>query len=522
MLIRRLAAAEKDSIELRPFMQKMVEQFPLDDQGAPEKPAAAPLPNGAAACWCRSADGALWLANDRGLVRIAEETYCRDNVQYFNAPRYLASNLVTAICPDEKNGVWVWTEAGISHLFYQEMTMAEKAAIYDARILERQTRHGFVAEPHFERENDFTAFRHFSSDNDGLWTAMYAAGACYEYAVTGSADALKRATVTTEAVLSLVDVTGIKGYFARSFVTKDEPLPEDGFWITKDDGEIIWKSDTSSDEVVGHFLIYLIAHDLLPDEALKAKIRRIAGEVAEYIIDNDYYFIDVTGRPTLWGNWNIDYFNGRGYEDTSLNAAELLTLVKVAAYLTGDERFEREYRKLAIDLGYADLCCTYLARKEETINYSDEELCYLTYLPLILLETDPALLKKYKDAMGEWWLNIQRELNPLWTYIYKLINPELDYDMEGCLWTLRRLPLDLREFAPGNENRADLIFEEKIDRFKKKQVLNLLAPDERRIMKWNGNPFNLGGGGNIKKEEPGTIFTLPYWLGRYYGFLKGE
>jgi len=23
-------------------------------------------------------------------------------------------------------------------------------------------------------------------------------------------------------------------------------------------------------------------------------------------------------------------------------------------------------------------------------------------------------------------------------------------------------------------------------------------------------------------EETGTIFTFPYWLGRYYGFLKGE
>ena len=522
MMTNSLRAAEKDSIVLKPFLQKMVDRFPVDSADVPAKPAAVPLPNGGADCWCVAADGAVWQANEKGLVRTAKEAYFRDSVQYFNAPRYLAEDRVTALLADDTNGVWAWTDSGVSHIYYQSMTMAEKAAIYDSRILTRQTRHGFVTSPYFKAEDDFEHFELETSDNDGLWTAMYAAGACYEYAVTGSEDALERATITTNAVLSLVDVTEIKGYFARSFIKKGEKLPSDGFWIVKDGGDTIWKSDTSSDEVVGHYLIYMLASDLLPDEALKAKIRRIAKEVTDYIIDNDYYFIDVTGRPTRWGTWNLDYSNGRGYEDTALNAAELISHIKVAAYLTGEERFEREYRKLAVDMGYADLCCAYFSRKEDYINYSDEELCYLTYLPLILLEKDPVLLAKYKDAMGQWWENISRELNPLWTYIYKLLVPEVDYDMEGCLWTLRRLPLDLREFAPNNGDRADIERIETADRHRNPQMLTLLAPDERRIMKWNGNPFNVNGGGNPRSEEPGTIFTLPYWLGRYYGFLKGE
>lgn len=521
MPLNKPSVAEKDIVTCKSFLQKVVERFELDDAALPTKPEANPLPNGAATCWCRAKDGALWQANERGLVRIAQEAYFRDDVQYMNAPRYLASNDVAAICPDEHNGVWVWTDAGVSHIFYREMTLEQKAAIYDARVPLRQVRHGFVTTPRLKRPGDFSEFTHESSDNDGLWTAMYAAGACYEYAVTGSADALQRATAATEAVLSLVDVTGIPGYFARSFVTDGETLPEDGFWITREGSDVIWKSDTSSDEVVGHFLIYLLAHEFLPDEALKAKIRRIAGEVADFIIDHDYYFIDVTGRPTLWGNWNLDYINGRGYEDTALNAAELLSHIKVAAYLTGEERFEKEYQKL-IDLGYVDLCCAYLSRKEPTFNYSDEELCYLTYLPLILLEEDPALLAKYREGMSQWWQNIQRELNPLWAYIYKLINPELDYDMEGCLWTLRRLPLDLRHFASHQDQRADLVFEDDMDRHGSHQTLTLLPPDERRIMKWNGNPFSLGSRGDELEEEPGTIFTFPYWLGRYYGFLKEE
>lgn len=519
-----LKASEKDAVKLGKYPQRFCDKFA---PGAPEIPAAlpengVPLPSGAAVCSCVTDDGALWLGNENGLVRYAPGAYFRDEVSYFSAPRYLADNDVKALLADG-SGVWVRTETGVSHIYDKPMTFAEKAAIYDARITERQTRHGFVTNAVLSAPGNFTSVKHYSQDNDGLWTAMYAVGACYEYAVTGSEDAHKRAVSAANAVLSLVDVTGIKGYPARSFILPDEELPKDGFWILNSDASVTWKSDTSSDELVGHFLLYLIASELLPDEDIKIRCRKAAADICDYIIANDYYLIDVTGKPTTWGNWNIKYFNSlRGYPDTCLNAAELLSHIKVAWHLTGEERFASEYRKLAYDLGYADLCVTYFERKTNTINYSDEELAYLTYLPLVLLEEDPHLRSRYRDGMSEWWVNIQRELNPLWTYIYKLMVPELDYDMEGCLWTLRRLPIDMFEYPIDNTGRKDIKILKERGRHREIQTDTLLAPDERPVMKWNGNPFRLTGGGNALSEEPGTVFTLPYWLGRYYGFLVEE
>ena len=41
-------------------------------------------------------------------------------------------------------------------------------------------------------------------------------------------------------------------------------------------------------------------------------------------------------------------------------------------------------------------------------------------------------------------------------------------------------------------------------------------------MKWNGNPFRIDGGGNGGGEDDGAFFLLPYWMGRYHGFLVGE
>lgn len=520
-MLQRNCVPQADSRSQAPFPQKYVDFYQVQSADVPAAllEARMPLPNGAGFS-CVAADGAVWIGNDDGLTRVCRERCFRDEVQYFNAPRWLPDNHVLALIPDGGSGVWVRTTSGAAHIYSREMTFEEKSAVYDARVPLRQSRHGFVADAHFKREGDYSDVSLYTSDNDGLWTAMYAAGACYEYVVTGSQNALDRALSATNAVLSLVDVTGIKGYFARSFVTREEGLPGDGFWLPTADGKLLWKSDTSSDELVGHNLIYLLAYELLPDEAVRSHILRAATEICDYIIANDYYLIDVTGKPTMWGNWNTDYFNGRGYSDTSLNAAELLSFLKVTAHITGEERFAKEYRKVAFDLGYADLCCTYLERKEETINYSDEELCYLTYLPLVLLETDEELRSKYRAGMSQWWQNISREANPLWTYIYKLAAPDAECDLDGCLWTLRRIPLDLRHLNPAMSDRHDLVISPELGRFDEKQIENLLAPDERRVSKWNANIFDLTDSGSALSEEPGTIFTLPYWLGRYYGFIK--
>ncbi|MBQ5973126.1 MAG: hypothetical protein IJL69_02905 [Oscillospiraceae bacterium] len=519
-MLNKYRAAEKDRIRVGTFWQKRVEQLAADDPRLAEHlPAAGtPLPSGAATCFVTTEDGAVWLGSDNGLTRCCEaEPYCRDRVQFFTAPRWLPDPKCLALAADGR-GVWVRTETGGARIWMEEITYETKAAEYDSRICRRQLRHDFVTEPHFAQKDDWDHWRVESSDNDGLWTAMYAAGACFEYAVTGSEDSHMRARRTVNAVLSLVDVTGRPGYPARSFVVPGEKVPEDGLWIPREDG-VIWKSDTSSDELVGHFMIYLLAHELLPDEDIRRRTAEAAAAIADHIMANGRYLSDVTGKPTRWGRWSKEYFDGFGHSDQALNAAELLAGLKVAAFLTGEPRFAEQYRSVALDDGYADIVCTYLESIEE-LNFSDEELGYLSYLPLVLLEDDPFLRGRYREAMGQWWQNIRREANPLWTYIYKLIAPEVDYDMESCLWTLRRMPWDMRYSSAAVETRADVTYVEDTDRFGKRQIVDLLAPDERRIMKWNSNPFVPESGGGFLAEEPGTVYTFPYWLGRYFGFIE--
>jgi len=47
-----------------------------------------------------------------------------------------------------------------------------------------------------------------------------------------------------------------------------------------------------------------------------------------------------------------------------------------------------------------------------------------------------------------------------------------------------------------------------------------LPADERPLGKWNSNPYRLDSSGEGRSEDDGAYFLLPYWMGRYYGFIE--
>jgi hypothetical protein len=71
-----------------------------------------------------------------------------------------------------------------------------------------------------------------------------------------------------------------------------------------------------------------------------------------------------------------------------------------------------------------------------------------------------------------------------------------------------------------NSPRADLKWDEDSERFGEKQVLDPLPFDERPMMKWNGNPLRLDGGGNGTAEEDPTMYLRPYGMGRFHGLIE--
>ncbi|HLJ45636.1 MAG TPA: hypothetical protein VKU01_06500 [Bryobacteraceae bacterium] len=465
----------------------------------------------------RSGD-AVWRGTQQGLIREASSAPLRDRIQFFAGKRYLPDDDVLALAPDGAGGVWAHTRTGYSHVELRPMSLEDKAAYFEERVRARHDRYGLVASSMLREPGNVKSNQLEPSDNDGLWTAMYAAAECFRYAVTKSPEALANARKSIDAVLFLEQVTGRPGFPARSYIRKGDWRPTDGVWHWTEDGKYEWKGDTSSDEIVGHFFVFGVAYDLLPDQELKARIAATARRIMDHIIEHGYHLVDVTGKPTTWGKWSREYFEGRGKSDSALNALELLCFLKTAYHITRDEKYEKEYRKVAFELKYAEQMTRYQEYRRE-INYSDEELAMLPFYLAFRYEEDPKLLGFYRSALGQWWDNIRREKNPLWTFIYETSNPAEHADLDSATWMLERIPMDLVEWTVVNSNRSDIRLDGGKDRFRKAQATTLLPPDERPVMKWNSNPFRIDGGNGGRGEDDGAFYLLPYWLGRFHGYL---
>jgi len=104
------------------------------------------------------------------------------------------------------------------------MTLAQKAQVFEERIRARHDRYGLTASSNLRVPGDLSSNVTRDDDNDGLWTAMYAAAECFRYAVTKSPEALANARKAVEAVLFLEEVAGRRGFPARSFIRKGDPI----------------------------------------------------------------------------------------------------------------------------------------------------------------------------------------------------------------------------------------------------------------------------------------------------------
>ncbi len=425
--------------------------------------------------------GAVWLGSDQGAARFDPNSSFRwDRWQYFYGRRWLLDNEVKNIYVEETGPgrkVWVRTKTGVSLIEWRPMTLEQKAKLFDERVEQRHVRHGMVAGTHLPVAGDLSTNVKGDNDNDGLWTAMYLGAEAFRYAATHDPDARAKARRSVRLLMRLEEITGKPGFYARSFVSMDEPRPRGGEWHPTPDGKWLWKGDTSSDESVGHYYGYALYYDLVAGETEKEQIRKVVARLTDHLIDDDYNLIDLNGKPTRWGEWSESFFKTEeGKYEAALRSIELLSFLKTAHHITGNKKYEDAYQDRG-RRGYAENMRLYRRWKGGgEINFSDDELAYLSYDPLLRYEKDPKLREIYLDSLRFTWSQIRSDMNPLWNYI---------------------------SVASGGGPMTEVV-----------------APDERSVSKWNGNPYHPDGGGNGNGEDDGAFFLLPYWMGRYHGWVK--
>jgi hypothetical protein len=465
-------------------------------------------------------DGRLWLATRQGAVCFQPDAPAPQQWFYFWGKRYLSDNHVAQIVA-EKDRAWIRTQTGVSRIEFRPCDLERKSGLFIERLQTRHNRYGYTADCELLRPGDTSSFRLTPSDNDGLWTAIYVTAECFRFAVTHSPEALRNARSSLAALLRLESITAIPGFPARALIQRGDYRAPEGEWHWTSDGEWEWKGDTSSDELVGHFLAYAVAYDLLPDESDRAAIRQAAGRIAGHLLDHGLELVGFGGRVTRWGKYSPAYFQtAEGKEDEALNSLELLSHLRVAYHTTGEPRFLNAYHELIQKRGYLENVMRGYCEASHEVNYSDEELAFLSFYPLLKYEDEPALRSRFQAALAFLWRSCEAERNPLWNFIYAASTGATDYDAPEALETLERIPLDTISWTVKNSQRVDLPRAPSSDRFRENQSLRALPPNERGVMKWNGNPFQLDCLSDGRSEDEGAFFLLPYWLGRFHKLLS--
>ncbi len=592
-----------EAIKLYPQLTRVVSHYKRFDievpkallESKPKKPDLTgfpyPLPQKKKdyTCFCQGENGVMWYGSNGGVTRYNPNAESlADVIMYFSAKRDLPDNNVAALVSDGNNGVWVLTDNGVTHIKMVLMSMEEKANILLQESLEIVQRHGMFSQKKLSEAGNVKSFLSYGhSDNDGCFSSGFAIGEIFHYATLKrdagdyapeTIKAREIAQKASEATLMLMYIAGRgDGFVARTYLTNDEPLPDDGLFYKKngatavclntsaarekgvvgmeikadapiperlrrlytcdgyEDTDITYKGDTSSDEITLHYLHLLVAHEFLgrEDPEYDELLKTAARNTTNHIINNNFALREIDGKPTTWAKWNTEYFNSEmGWADACLNAGQMLMYLKVCMHVTGEEgRFLDTLNDLMAK-GYSDLTVKHYDRFHQVcvqggvndrveMMYGDHMLAVASLWGLCTLEKDEALREKYREAFRTWRNTLAPEFNPGYDFPYFLSDPDnARPDAERIKTWFYRFNASRLASGVSIDKRRDIPLKECPGDYA--ETSSLLTNDERFIAKYDRNPLQYrsedsGGAYCVESCYP---YTFAYWIGRYFKFIE--
>ncbi len=528
-------------------------------------------------CATAGENGAVWFGTERGAIR-----FDGDHWSYRASLRWLPDDYVNDIAVEADGTAWIATRGGISCIHRGSMTLESKAAYFTNQVETRHNRDGYITNWTLERRGDVTSAVPSITDNDGLYTSWYGAAMAYRYAITKDPEAKALAKRSFDACKWLVDIVpdSMKGFPARVLIPIDWPEPvnemlndefnrrrreSDPFWklitprfVTSEDGKYMWKCDTSSDELSGHYFFYGVYYDLVAEtEEEKAPVREVVRDITDHLIRNDFNLVDHDGTPTRWGRFGPDYLDSEnGWPQRGLNSMMMLGMLSVAEHVTGDVKYAETAKMLRDEYSYhINMMIPRPTFPPANVVPWDNNLGLLCFYPLMQYENDPELLLLYRQSLEDFWQFISRQKNPFWNFAYgagaqrfaSLVEQNyfdgafpdsgpyaaqyakrfatFDCAVEDSLDTLRQMPLELIGWEMKNSHRLDVELDptptqepdvgwSKVDR-------KALPIEERSHVRQDRDGFKLDAKEDDGwSEHEGTFYLLPYYMGRYHGFIE--
>lgn len=491
-------------------------------------------------CVKRSGEGVMWVGTDVGVVR-----YNKDSTHsLLFSRRWLLDDKVNDIAFDSEGNAWIGTARGVSAIRKKRMTLASKQLYFYDVLMRRHIREPWIAgQCRLPIAGDTSRWEPEDDDNDGEYGGNYLAMESFRYATTKNADAKEKAKKSFQFLKFLQEVTESDGFFARTIVPSnwtfvhdgnrtytdrelaDELIKEPRFkpvpvrWWKSADGKWLWKGDTSSDEICGHMFGYYFYYELVADDAEKKIVSAHVTKIVDHLMAHDLSLTDKDGKATRWGVWSPDKLNHdpEWSPDRSLNSMELLSFIKLAYYMSGDEKYQREYLRLIKEEKYLDNMSNIPKQNPAWFIYYDVILAAYAYPILIKCEKDPELVKFYEAHIDNWMEGRRGDENPLLNFIYSYSRNKRA-ELKTSIDLLTNTPLDLIDWSIDHAKREDVdVVHEPV--LGDVQVNKLQPASIRSTIRWDKNPWAISGGNHHLEREP-VFWLLPYWMGRYMEMIK--
>jgi Two component regulator propeller. len=498
------------------------------------------LANSFVTCIEPSPDGTMWVGTELGIVRF--DRNLKPSLRF--SRRWLMNDRVNDIAFDNDGNAWVATAGGVSGIKRNSMNLADKEKNLYGQLMRRHIREPWTCgSVYLEIPGDTASWRPEDDDNDGEYTGGYLAMESFRYAATKSEDAHIKARKAFDFLRQLQTVTGTAGFFARSIVPPtwnklhdenrkytpqqiadklvEDPRykPVENRWRPSADGKWLWKGDTSTDEMDGHFMAYFYFYEYAANNEEKQMVRDHVRKIMDELIRNNYNLIDIDGTHTHWAVWSPDQLNHDPdwASEKSLNSLELLGYLKFAHGITGDEKYQSEYLRLIEKEGYLES-----ARKVNEKNpawqiYFDRTLEGYTFPLLLRYETDPKIKAIYTEMLEKWLADQTSGENLINNLSYTICTGK-KVNTEQTIEFLRDAPLDLIDWPIDHSLREDV----KLVRspiLEDVQIDQLPPASMRATVRWDKNPWSARQGNLHAMREP-VFWLWPYWEARYLGIIQ--
>lgn len=476
-----------------------------------------------------------------------------------------------------------FTDYGYSFISSTHLQLQQKEVFFSSLTLtERHVRGGnMMSNILLQKYGDLNNYYYSALESDGLYTSQYSIAMslkCY-VAQLNNKDACQHALNMFNGVRNLVAVTGVTGLVASTYCTKAEILESDnsshptlgcgtdedsvGEWqVSTTLGGWVWKSNPSSVSILSYLLATSMAFDLLPfASSERLKVLSLITDVMDYIIRNDYYYVDISGSCTADGVWNAKELNGNSKYKLirGINGMQILSMLAISFSITGDLKYYYEYIKMGEEFNYFRNIQNLKINSNGRDNHKDTFAIAISFQLLYYSKyrLSHGLVKLCKQGMKRtgvedvvdcnrreallsqemlppvdtslmvFWNEVRGEKSPFWLAIVSGFAEKKEMvtlqDVRNAMDTLRYAPLDLVNWQVSNYGRWDVEVQPYSDYgdATAKLAREVMTPLERPLFHWDSNPYLMQGSESDTEklgyqEYAPTEWLYSYWILRFH------